>query len=166
MAYDAAIDLEMEKAEVASTGPALRTGAAQSLAYLAAAPLLIAALLIVVEPTEGGASVHFMGLYGAALIVFFGGVRWGVAVMKAEGPSGASLLGAALPLVVALPLFLPMPAFTKFPAVMIVMAVLLIDDLRATRRGAGAPAWYLAVRLPLTVLIETAFLVALVGLVQ
>jgi len=34
----------------------------------------------------------------------------------------------------------------------------------ATGHGSGAPGWYLAVRLPLTVLIEVAFLVALAGM--
>ena len=51
-----------------------------------------------------------------------------------------------------------------FMAIMGVVALLLIDDLQATRRGSGAPAWYLSVRLPLTVLIEVAYLTALAGM--
>ena len=93
-----------------------------------------------------------MGLYGAALIVFFGGVRWGVAVMKPEGPALRDLLGAAAPLGIALPLFLFVGAFWVFPVIMVLIALLLIDDIRATKRGSGAPAWYLGVRAPLTVL--------------
>lgn len=144
------------------------TGAAQLLAYLAAAPLVAAALAIVAGSEETARlSAYFMSLYGAALIVFFGGVRWGVAVMKERGPTLRALLGAALPLAAALPLFAPLGGvFWKFPAIMTVVALLLIDDLNATRRGDGAPPWYLAVRLPLTVLIELAFVVAIAGMMR
>ncbi len=148
---------------VSARGPASgpTTGAAQLLAYLAAAPLIAAALLIVALNGGSGPVPELMALYGAALIVFFGGVRWGVAVMRPEGPTLRSLLGSALPLMLALPLFLPWALHLKFVAIMALTAALLVDDLNATRRGSGAPAWYLAVRLPLTVLIEVAFLVAL-----
>ncbi len=141
------------------------TGVAQLLAYLAALPLIAAALIIV--SGDGAvpiAAATFMALYGATLIVFFGGVRWGVAVMKPEGPTFQALLGAGLPMIVALPLLMPFPLVYKFPAIMLIVAVLLFDDLQATRRGSGAPEWYLAVRLPLTVLIELAFIVALAGM--
>ena len=167
MAYDTLIAGQKTQGGASPSGhaaPALKTGAAQLLAYLAAAPLVAAALYIV--GAEGGAqaAASMMALYGAALIVFFGGVRWGVAVMRPEGPSMRSLLGAGLPLVAALPLFLPWALQWKFIAIMALTAALLIDDLNATRRGSGAPEWYLAVRLPLTVLIEVAFLVAMAGL--
>jgi len=143
-----------------------KTGAAQLLAYLAAAPLIAAALVIVAgEGRAAQISTYAMTLYGAALIVFFGGVRWGVAVMKGGGPTMRALLGAALPLLAALPLFAPIgEPLWKFPVIMAIVALLLFDDLNATRRGSGAPHWYLAVRLPLTVLIELAFLTAIVGM--
>lgn len=140
------------------------TGAAQLLAYLASAPLVSAALVIVAGGEGAQFSAWFMSIYGAALIVFFGGVRWGVAVMKEGGPTMRALLGAGLPLAAALPVFAPIGGlYWKFAAIMAVMALLLVDDLYATRRGSGAPAWYLAVRLPLTVLIELAFVIAIVG---
>ena len=144
-----------------SAGP--NTGAAQLLAYLASAPLIAAALVIVADGVRAELAAYFMSLYGAALIVFFGGVRWGVAVMKEGGPTLRALFGAAFPLLAALPLFAPVGRLTwKFAAIMGVMALLLIDDLNATRRGSGAPHWYLGVRLPLTVLIELVFLIAIV----
>ncbi len=136
------------------------TGAASFLAYLGAAPLLAAAILMIAEP-ESAAAEQFLVLYGAALLIFFGGVRWGVAVMKQKGPTMRALLGAALPMLAALPLLLPGEPFGKMPIIMALMIVLLVDDLGATRRGDGAPAWYLGVRVPLTVLIEVAFMVAL-----
>jgi hypothetical protein len=149
-----------------STDP--KTGAAQLLAYLAAAPLIAAALVIVAG--EGRAvefSAYAMTLYGAALIVFFGGVRWGVAVMKEGGPTMRALLGAVLPLAAAMPLFAPIgEPLWKFPVIMAIVVLLLFDDLNATRRGSGAPHWYLAVRLPLTVLVELAFVIAMVGMAR
>ncbi|WP_428409630.1 DUF3429 family protein [Hyphococcus sp.] len=145
-----------------SAGP--NTGAAQLLAYLASAPLISAALVIVAGGENAGFAAYFMSLYGAAMIVFFGGVRWGVAVMKEGGPTLRALLGAALPFAAALPLLAPLGGLGwKFAAIMAVTALLLLDDLKATRSGSGAPAWYLGVRLPLTVLIELAFLIAIVG---
>ena len=143
-------------------GPGERmTSAASFLAYLGAAPLIAAALLMIAIGDGAYAAARFMTLYGAALIIFFGGVRWGVAVMKPEGPTLRALAGAALPMIAALPLLAAGETTFNMIAIMVLMAALLLDDLGATRRGSGAPAWYLGVRLPLTVLIEVAFLVAL-----
>lgn len=157
-----------ESRRTAASPADIRTGAAQLLAYLAAAPLIAASLAIVAGSEEPArVSVFFMNLYGAALIVFFGGVRWGVAVMKDGGPTMRALLGAVVPLLAALPLFAPIGGiYWKFAAIMAVVALLLVDDLNATRRGDGAPHWYLAVRLPLTVLIELAFVVAIAGMMR
>ncbi|MFC2952842.1 DUF3429 domain-containing protein [Marinicaulis aureus] len=171
MGYTDVLELRRfgRKADVrrASKAEGPDTGAAQLLAYLASAPLISAALIIVAGGENAVFAAQFMSLYGAAMIVFFGGVRWGVAVMKEGGPTMRALLGAALPLLAALPLFVPVAGvYWKFAAIMIVTALLLIDDLNATRRGSGAPHWYLAVRLPLTVLIELAFLIAMVGMAR
>jgi Protein of unknown function (DUF3429) len=165
MAYDAfAADAKIY-GSVSSVQTQVNTSAAQWLAYMAAAPLMIAALVIVADENMAMACAYFMSLYGAALLVFFGGVRWGVAIMRPEGPTMRALLGASLPMLAALPLFAPSAQILwKFPVIMALTALLLVDDLYATRRGSGAPAWYLSIRLPLTVLIEMAFLVALVGM--
>lgn len=166
MAYTAYFPAQKENT-AASPAPPAETGAAQSLAYLAAAPLIAASLVVVAGgEREGLIAAYAMTLYGAALIVFFGGVRWGVAIMKEGGPTLRALLGSALPLALAIPLLAPFGGVQwKFAAIMALVALLLFDDLKATRRGSGAPHWYLAVRLPLTVLIELAFVVAIVGMV-
>ena len=138
------------------------TSAAAIVAYAGAAPLLVAALFLVVDrDAYGHAATRFLVVYGAALLIFFAGVRWGVAVMKPEGPSLSALAGAVAPFAAAMPLALPGPIDVKLAAIMLFMAILLVDDLKTTHRGSGAPAWYLAVRVPLTVLIEVSFLVAL-----
>ena len=156
-----------DAAQLPPTTESRMTTAAAALSYFAAAPLIVAALMMIAgdEALAGGALV-FMQLYGAALIVFFGGVRWGVAVMKPGGATMGSLVGAALPLIAALPLFLQFAPMIIIIALMALFALLLLDDLRATRRGSGAPEWYLGVRLPLTALVEIAFAVALAALVQ
>lgn len=137
------------------------------LAYAGALPLIISAILIVVRPEiYGGFATAFMIVYGGALIAFFGGVRWGVAVMKAQGPTFRSLLGGAIPLAAALPIFFPGDERAKFLFILIALPVLLVDDLRATRRGSGAPDWYLGVRAPLTILMEFSYLVAFVQIAK
>lgn len=137
--------------------------AAAALAYAGALPLIGAALAIIAAPGAQAAAYHaFMIIYGGALLAFFGGVRWGLAVRRSDGPTIGSLLGAAAPFVAAMPMFLPWAAQWKFIYMLIALPVLLIDDLRATRRGSGAPAWYLGVRAPLTMLMEVAYLVAFV----
>ncbi|MEO1136380.1 MAG: DUF3429 domain-containing protein [Pseudomonadota bacterium] len=167
MAYDHFTDTVAAKNEISF--PADHgSGAAQLLAYLAAAPLIIASLFIVADDGRPAFyAAYLMSVYGAALIVFFGGVRWGVAVMKAGGPTMRSLFGAGLPLFAAIPLLLPLGGIAwKFPTIMGLVGLLLLDDLSATRRGSGAPSWYLSVRLPLTVLIELAFIIAIVGMAR
>ena len=84
--------------------------------------------------------------------------------MKPGGPTMRALFGGALPLALAIPVFLPWPPAFKLVYIMVVLALLLVDDLGATRRGDGAPAWYLGVRAPLTVLMEVAYLTAFVRL--
>ncbi|MEK7266515.1 MAG: DUF3429 domain-containing protein [Pseudomonadota bacterium] len=169
MAYAEILELNRRQPRRDASGPQLAratdalatpmTGAASFLAYLGAAPLLAAALGMIAYPASGAEA--FLVLYGAALLIFFGGVRWGVAVMKPAGPTARALLGAGLPMLAALPLFAPGGAPLKMLVIMALMLALLVDDLSATRRGDGAPAWYLGVRVPLTVLIEVAFLVAI-----
>lgn len=131
------------------------------LAYAGALPLIIAALLVWLRPADLGASAtRFMLVYGGLLIAFFGGVRWGIAVMRGGGPTFAGLLGGAVPLAIAMPLFFLDSVTMRFAIIMIALPILLWDDLRATKRGSGAPDWYLGVRTPLTLLMTASFLIA------
>lgn len=72
-----------------------------------------------------------------------------------------ALVGAGLPMLAALPLLVMGEPRLNIMIVMGLMIVLLVDDLNATRRGQGAPARHLGVRVPLTVLVEVARLAAL-----
>jgi hypothetical protein len=60
----------------------------------------------------------------------------------------------------AFPVFLLDDPFTRYLIILVALPLLLWDDLRATRRGSGAPDWYLGVRTPLTILMGVSFLVA------
>ena len=138
------------------------THAAGVLAYAGALPLIASAFLILLQGEQfGAAALSFMAVYGGVLIAFFGGVRWGVAVMRPGGPTFRHLLGGVVPVLMALPIFFLEDIAMKIGLIIIALPILLIDDLGATRRGSGAPDWYLGVRTPLTVLMEISYLFAL-----
>ncbi|MEM9170720.1 MAG: DUF3429 domain-containing protein [Pseudomonadota bacterium] len=145
------------------------------LAYAGALPLILIAMSVALDPPtprpDGPGAfdwrVFYMQVFGAGLIAFFGGVRWGVAVMMPEGPTFRQLFSGILPFLFSLVIF----AFFRMPFVQMLLIlgalpVLLIDDLMATRRGAGAPAWYLGVRTPLTILVFGSFLTVFILLLQ
>ena len=137
------------------------THAAGVLAYAGALPLIASAFLILLRGEQfGAAALNFMAVYGGVLIAFFGGVRWGIAVMRPGGPTFRHLLGGVIPLLMALPIFFLENIALKISLIIIALPILLIDDLGATRRGSGAPDWYLGVRTPLTVLMELSYLFA------
>ena len=150
----------------AAKSPAIAptTGLPQSaavLAYAGALPMIIAALLTWLRPSDLGANAtSFMLIYGGVLIAFFGGVRWGIAVMRPTGPTFAGLLGGVVPLLIALPVFFLANPNLRFLIIITALPILLWDDLRATRRGSGAPDWYLGVRTPLTILMTLSFAIA------
>lgn len=136
------------------------TSAAAAVAYAGALPLIAGALLAWARPADLAPEVlKWMSLYGTALLAFFGGVRWGVAVMTRGGPTFPQLAGAVVPLVLAVLIFGLSPNVRATLIILVVtIPLLLLDDLRATRRGSGAPAWYLGVRVPLTAMMEIAFI--------
>ena len=138
------------------------TSAAAAVAYAGALPLLIAAILSWARMDDlAGPILPLMATYGITLLAFFGGVRWGVAVMSKPGPSFAQLAGAVVPVVMAVALLQFDNVVAILAALVIALPILLLDDLRATRRGSGAPEWYLGVRVPLTVMMELSFIAAL-----
>lgn len=133
------------------------TQAAAALAYIGSLPLIIAALVVWLRPDDlGPVVVDYVIVYGGLLLAYFGGVRWGIAVMSGRGPGFGNLMGAVVPFLVALPVFLLQGDVVRLAIIVIALPLLLFDDLRATRKGSGAPDWYLGVRLPLTILMEIA----------
>ncbi|MGV6800991.1 MAG: DUF3429 domain-containing protein [bacterium] len=157
---------DISNATVHTTNPREHlTQAAAALAYAGALPLIIAALLVWARPDAIGQTIqHLMIIYSGLLLAFLGGVRWGIAVMSSKGPGFINLIGAIIPLILAIPVFLLTNAALQLAIILIALPLLLLDDLRATRKGSGAPDWYLGVRLPLTIMIEAALLFTLVNL--
>lgn len=85
--------------------------------------------------------------YGAVILSFLGGIRWGLAMVKAGNADLFSPLSiSVLPSLVGW-IALLMPASTGLLLLALGFFVLLLADLRLP----VAPAWYAALRLPLTV---------------
>ena len=142
------------------------TGASAMLAYPGALPLILAALIAWVRPDLKPTALSVMVFYGATLLVFFGGVRWGIAVMREDGASFGHLLAAIVPALLALPVIAAPSPGASLAALAVILPLLLLSDLRATRVGSGAPDWYLGVRVPLTISMEIAVLAGLAAAIR
>ena len=82
--------------------------------------------------------------YGAVILSFLGGVRWGLAMAAPErlwGPLSISVLPALLGWIALL-----LPPSTALLTLALGFAAMLAADMKL----AAAPAWYRALRLPLT----------------
>ena len=100
--------------------------------------------------------------YGAAILSFLGGIHWGLAVEPAAALGGAALrtrlAGSVVPSLVGWAALL-VPPTVGLPVLAAAFAAMLAVDLRAARIGA-APAWYPALRLPLSVTVVASLLLA------
>jgi hypothetical protein len=126
----------------------------------------LAAASVVSEPPPLAHVAFALTAYGAAILSFLGGIHWGLAIggYGSERGHGApfrrlgvsvlpSMLGwAALLLPLSAGLYLLAAGFS----------LLLLYDLRASRTG-QAPPWYPSLRLPLTLAVVVALLVAALG---
>lgn len=95
--------------------------------------------------------------YGAVILSFLGGIRWGLATARADpaalsGPLCLSVLPALLGWFALL-----VPAATGLMVLALGFAAMLAADFRL----AMAPAWYRSLRLPLSAGAITALLVGL-----
>ncbi len=120
--------------------------AALALGFLGLAPFFAAAAMLVLAPAQRDAAMLALLAYGAVILSFLGGVRWGLAI---AGAAGDRLFW---PLLVSIA-----PSLIGWAAVLIGaraglallaagLAVLLLADWRL----ASAPAWYRALRVPLS----------------
>jgi len=93
--------------------------------------------------------------YGAVILSFMGAIHWGLAIAPGASVGGDALSSRLVGSVV--------PPTIGFLVLAAAFAGLLGIDLRATRRGL-APAWYPKLRVPLTVTVVAALLVAAIAL--
>ncbi len=109
-----------------------------------------------------GEPVRALVGYGAAILSFLGGVRWGFALRIADGGLQARAFTlSVLPSIAAWLLLLAPPAMAL--AAMPIMFLLLgIADRRMT--NVGAPAWFARLRTLLTAIVVLSLLGAVAGL--
>jgi len=104
--------------------------------------------------------------YGAVILSFMGAIHWGLAIAPGASVGGdalsSRLVGSVVPPLIGLGALL-VPPTIGFLVLAAAFAGLLGIDLRATRRGL-APAWYPKLRVPLTVTVVAALLVAAIAL--
>lgn len=107
---------------------------------------------------EPGLARHGLVAYGAAILSFLGGVRWGIGLRDHEA-QGRLLAVSVLPALAGwLALLLPRPHdLTLLIAAFLALAV---ADISMVRRG-HAPAWYATLRLWLTAAVVLVLVVAL-----
>ena len=159
-----ALALEHPTPDLAAPQDAGIPQAAAALAYAGALPLILAAAALWAAPERFLApATAFATAHGTLLMIFFGGIRWGVAVMRRSGATFRALGGAIAPAALAFPLLFVDAPRGELALFVAAFPLLLWDDLRTTKKGDGAPQWYLGVRAPLTVLMELALIAILAG---
>lgn len=108
------------------------------------------ALVLIVGPPEWRAPAE-AGLvsYGAIILSFMGGCRWGLAAAGlGTGPGAANLAISVVPALYAWAVTL-LGGATALVFLALGLVALLLADIGLTRRG-GAPLWWPHLRLPLT----------------
>ncbi|MEM7188311.1 MAG: DUF3429 domain-containing protein [Pseudomonadota bacterium] len=122
--------------------------AAKWLGYAGLLPFFALAVLVAVVGSEGAAGQGLMS-YGAVILAFIGGCRWGFAA--AGMGEGVAMRPLALSVVPALYAWVAMqlPFAWAAAALAFGFVCLFLSDKALTGQG-GAPAWWTALRAPLT----------------
>jgi len=140
------------------------------LSAIGVAPFVVAAAVVWLAPRQWASLAIISELaYGALVLSYLGGVRWGLAIAgygardEAAGAGWARLSWSFVPPIIAWPtLFVLPPA----PAVAVQIATfvgLYFADNWASR-GGTAPAWYGPLRQPLSVIVVLSLGASLFGL--
>lgn len=140
MPHVKASDYAIWRSLAAAPAPALALG------LLGLVPFVAAAIIPLLHPPATDISARALVAYGAVILSFIGGVRWGLAISSraAEGVAGPLVISIAPSLVGWIAVLIGGRA--GLATLALALAVLLVADLRL----AVAPAWYRALRLPLT----------------
>lgn len=107
-------------------------------------PFLAPVWLGTMFPAQAGFAAQVLAVYGAVILSFLGGARWGFAVIE-NRPDPVTVSLAMLPSVAGLGLML-MPDAVRLPGLAGALAAHWLWDLRST----GLPGWYPALRSILT----------------
>ena len=119
------------------------------------AALAIAAFVLEIDDPYSGLAVEGLRTYGAVILSFLGGIRWGLALRHKDGEAPALTLafGVIPSLVGWFSLFLPLPHVFVVQAI----AVLVMGawDILAGRNGLYEP-WFVRLRVFITILVTLA----------
>jgi hypothetical protein len=109
---------------------------------------------------------HMLALYGAVILSFLGGVRWGCEINANPGePHLGDLVAAVVPSVLAWCAVCLPGTVQPLLALLLAFAVYGVFDVAEAGRGAW-PAWYSRLRLRLSVLVALALVSALLGIAR
>jgi hypothetical protein len=116
-----------------------------SYGLLGLVPFLAPPVIPVVAPTLAGFASQVLALYGALILSFLGGARWGLAVTD-PAPSVRIVSLAMLPTLIGLGLLLVPIGKVRLLGLAAALGVHWVWDIRC----AGVPGWYPGLRTILT----------------
>lgn len=148
-----------ESRPLAATAPRAPV-AVQVLGYAGLVPFAAMAIIIAATGSNASGVIRAEIAYGAAMLSFLGGARWGMAIAAGGTQHLFRPLGlATLPtLFASLVLFMPSP--TALVALIAGFVLLLIAD-RQDARAERIASWYWSLRLTLTLLALVALAISL-----
>lgn len=112
---------------------------------------LAAMALLAPEAAQRGWALDGLHLYGAVILSFIGGCRWGFSCAGfGPGPTAQALMIAVAPSLYGWAAVWLAAASAAGPILAVGFALMLIEDMRATRAG-ETPAWWPRLRAPLSV---------------
>lgn len=130
-------------------------------------PFVFCAAVAALSPPEWAAlASRALGLYGAVILSFLGGIQWGLAISGSDS-SGASttlfrrLLLSVLPALLGWCALL-LPFTYSLLLLAVAFALVLVVDLQAVREK-QAPSWYPRLRWPLSLTAIAALIVGAVA---
>lgn len=143
--------------------------AASVLGYAGALPFILATSIIWFD-AGGLRETMLLSIitFGAVILTFMGGVRWGLSMRSPNGPNFLQLTVSIIPAAISwLTLMLanripdyPYLQHAQLTILIISFALLLWSDILAARRG-EPPRWYPGLRVPLTIIVEACLCVSL-----
>jgi Protein of unknown function (DUF3429) len=122
--------------------------AARLLGLAGLLPSLAMVVVLIALPGARGAAAAVGLAYGALIASFVGGAWWGLAAARAQAPPPRLLALSVVPSLLAWPALLLRPE-AGLLMLAIIFAALVPTD-RRLQREAVAPAWWLALRRPLS----------------
>lgn len=138
--------------------------AVRTFGWLGVLPFWGCAVASVAIPGKIGDEAALLLLaYGAAILSFLGGIRWGCALTGAT-PETDELSKGVWPALAGWSAFF-VPAEAGNCILALAFAFVLADDCRASRQRL-LPGWYPAIRIPLTVAVVAALLLPVVKVLR